>query len=224
HRLTGKPKYRQGLRQLLEWRYDAYTVRQKITFPPESVVPWDDELAFRCFLPLLSYCDDPRLRSIYLRSLARHWEVMRMQKIPFFNFIYGALTGNDCEVRQAVDHLRAWSLDTVSHGYRNSHRADLAVEPGYTPYAGGTRAISPREAACTWGSRSALNYDGGAEGRIITPPVGWLEDYWMGRFYGMIGPPTVEGPRGPAVGVAGQDGISAEPYDGPPRPPQLPRK
>ena len=31
-----------GLRQLLKWRYHTYTVRQKLTFPPDSVVPWDD--------------------------------------------------------------------------------------------------------------------------------------------------------------------------------------
>ena len=184
--LSGDPVFRKGLDQLLAWRYETYTVRQKLTFPPESVVPWDDELAFRCFHPLITYCDDPRLRSIYLRALERHWEVMRMQKIPFFNFSYGGLTGNDCEAEQAVQHLREWSLDTVSHSYRNSHRADLATEPGYTPYMGGTRAISPREQSCSWGSRPAIEYDGGSGGRTITPPVGWLEDYWMGRFYGMI--------------------------------------
>ena len=113
--LTGDPIFRKGLDQLLAWRYETYTVREKLTFPPENVVPWDDELAFRCFHPLITYCDDPRLRSIYLRALERHWEVMRMQKIPFFNFSYGGLTGNDCEAEQAVQHLREWSLDTVSH-------------------------------------------------------------------------------------------------------------
>ena len=152
--LTGDPVFRKGLDQLLAWRYETYTVRQKLTFPPESVVPWDDELAFRCFHPLITYCDDPRLRSIYLRALARHWEVMRMQKIPFFNFSYGGLTGNDCEAEQAVQHLREWSLDTVSHSFRNSHRADLATEPGYTPYMGGTRAISPREQRLQLGQSS----------------------------------------------------------------------
>jgi hypothetical protein len=220
-RLTGNPIYQQGLDQLLEWKYDSYTVREKLTFPPENVVPWDDELAFRCFHPLLSYCDDPRLRSIYLRALERHWEVMRMQKIPFFNFIYGGLTGNDCEAEEAVQHLREWSLDTVRHSYRNSHRSDLATEPGYTPYMGGTRAISPRELACTWGSRSSLGYDGGGSGRIVTPPVGWLEDYWMGRYYGMIEPPTTDDPQIITVPAGSSQSLGAAPYDGPPRPPQL---
>ena len=221
--MSGDPAFRKALGQLLAYRYDTYTVGEKLTFPPQSVVSWDDELAFRCFHPLLTYCDDPRLRSIYLRALARHWEVLRMQKIPFFNFSYGGLTGNDCEADEAVKHLREWSLDTVSHSYHNSHRADLAVEPGYTPYAGGTKAISPRELSCSWGSRPSIEYDGGRGGRIITPPVGWLEDYWMGRYYGMI--------AAPAKGTAAKTEIAAitfEPtgapqYSGPPRPPYKPK-
>ncbi len=127
--MTGDPFYERSLKQLLDWGYHTYTVREKVTFPPEDVVPWDDELAFRCFHPLLTYGDDPYLRSIYLRTLARHWEVLRLQKIPFFNFVYGGLTGNDCESRQAVAHLREWSLDTISHNFRNSHRGDLARSP-----------------------------------------------------------------------------------------------
>jgi hypothetical protein len=216
--LTGDPVFRKGLDQLLAWRYDTYTVREKLTFPPESVITWDDELAFRCFHPLLTYCDDPRLRSIYLRALARHWEALRMQKIPWFNFIYGGLTGNDCEAEQAVQHLREWSLDTVNHSYRNSHRSDLATEPGYTPYMGGTRAISPRELACTWGSRSAIEYDGGNGGRTATPPVGWLEDYWMGRYYGMIQAPTTHDPKLVEVPANSIQPWGAAPYNGPKRP------
>lgn len=212
--LTGDAKFEAGLKQLMQWRYHTYTVRQKLTFPPESIVPWDDELAFRCYYPLLRYTHDPELRSIYLRSLERSWEVQRMQQVPFFNFVYGSLTGNDCEVPQAVRHLREWSLDLVNHSYRNSHRTDLAPQRGYVPYAGGTRAISPRESTAMWESRSALEYDGGENGHGMTPPVGWLEDYWMGRYYGFIEKPEAEGrttaPTRPSKGAAA--------YQGPPRP------
>jgi hypothetical protein len=217
-KLTRDPIFRKGLDQLLAWRYETYTVREKLTFPPESVVPWDDELAFRCFHPLLTYVDDPRLRSIYLRALERHWEVMRMQKLPFFNFMYGGLTGNDCEVEEVVQHLREWSLNTTSHSYRNSHRADLAVEPGYTPYAGGTRAISPRELSCSWGSRPSIEFDGGSGGRKITPPVGWLEDYWMGRYYGMIEAPAKDALPQFELPANLLKMTGAAPYKGPPRP------
>jgi hypothetical protein len=193
-------------------------VRQKLTYPPEEVVPWDDELAFRCYYPLLRYATDPELRSIYLRSLDRHWEVMRMQQIPFFNFIYGALTGNDCEAPQAVQHLREWSLDLVNHSYHNSHRSDLTPRPGYVPYAGGTRAISPRESCAKWGSRAALEYDGGDGGHSVTPPIGWLEDYWMGRYYGFIEPPRTQAVELTTVQSRTLARKVAAPYNGPPRP------
>ncbi|MBA7592075.1 hypothetical protein ES708_34249 [subsurface metagenome] len=45
-----------------------------------------------------------------------------MENVPWFNFVYGALTGNDCELDQSVKHLREWTLDCVEHNYRNSHR------------------------------------------------------------------------------------------------------
>lgn len=220
YKLTGDPFFKEGLDQLLKWRYHTYTVRQKVAFPPESVVPWDDELAFRAIHPLLNYADDPYLRSIYLRALERHWEVLRMQKIPFFNFMYGGLTGNDCEEDVAAQHLREWSLDTIAHRYRNSHRADLAPEPGYVPYGGGTRAISPRESSSMWGSRSSIGYDGG-NGRGIEPPIGWLEDYWMGRYYGIIEAPTAKDRSVIDIERRPLRNIGAAPYDGPQRPKNL---
>ncbi len=217
--LTGNERYMDALDQLMEWDYHRFTVRQKHTFPPESVVPWDNELAFRTLHPMLRYTDDPDLRGIYLRSLGRHWEVLRMQKVPFFNFIYGALTGNDCEVPQAVQHLRDWNLDTVNHDYRNIHRDDLKhPEPGYVPYGGGTQGLSPRETTAMWGSRSAIQYNGGSGGRGITPAVGWLEDYWMGRYYGFITEPETDDAGLLTVDLDPANFEGAQPYPGPARP------
>lgn len=217
--LTGDSQFQEGLQQLLKWRYQYYTVRQKITFPPDQVATWDDELAFFCYHTLLRYAQDPELRSIYLRSLERSWEIQRIQQVPFFNFIYGALTGNDCEAPQAVQHLREWSLDLVNHSYRNSPRADLASQRGYVPYCGGTRAISPRETEAKWGSRPALQYDGGEDGKGVTPPIGWLMDYWMGRYYGFIEAPRSEDQQaGTAAASAPARHGSAALYAGPPRP------
>ncbi|NOZ40410.1 MAG: hypothetical protein GXP24_09310 [Planctomycetes bacterium] len=216
--LTGKPIYRDGLDQLFQLKYHTFTVREKLTFPPEDVVPWDDELAFRALHPLLTYCDDPYLRGIYLRALQRHWEVLRIQKVPFFNYMYGGLTGNDCEAAVSAQHLREWSLDTVSHSYHNSHRTNLGVEPGYTAYTWGTRAMSPREQDSMWESRFALNYDGGSNGNNVTPPVGWIEDYWMGRYYGMIEAPATQEKSLLTVTPSRGEPQGAKPYAGSPRP------
>jgi len=219
YKITGDEFFKEGLDQLIDWRYHTYSVRTKLTFPPSYMVPWDDELAFRTYHPILRYADDPYLRGIYMRALERHWEVMRMQKIPHFNFMYGALTGNDCEEEEAVQHLREWSLDLVGHSFTNSHRRDLGEpEPGYTPYARGTRAVSPREQEAMWGHRASVRLDGGSGGRNVTPPIGWLEDYWKGRYYGIIEAPETDDP----ALIQAPDHLEpqrfADEFDGPPRP------
>lgn len=216
--LTGDDRYQKGLDQLKQWHYQDYTVRQRTTFPPDQLAPWDDELAFFCYHPLLRFARDPDLRAIYLRSLERTWEILRRNQLPFFNFTYGALTGNDCEAPQAVKHLREWSLDLVNHSYRNSHRSDLAIPRGYAAYGGGTRAISPRESDSKWGDRSPLGYDGGEAGKAVTPPIGWLEDYWLGRYYGFIAAPS--GQEKTPLKVTARLGTTrvAAPYSSTPRP------
>jgi len=60
--------------------------------------------------------------------------------------------------------------------------------------------------------------DGGSGGRGATPPIGWLEDYWMGRYYGFIEAPSTKDPK-----LLRPDGLPklpkvAAPYAGPPRP------
>ena len=216
--VSGDPKFQAGLQQLLQWGYHTYTVRQKVTFPPDLVVPWDDELGFRTYYTLLRYATDPALRSIYLRSIDRSWEVKRMEHVPWFNFIYGAATGNDCEVDRAVKYLREFPLDLRSHSYHNSHRCDLAPEPGYVAYQGGTRGMSPRETQAMSGSKCALGYDGGGGGRTVTDPSSWLEDYWMGRYHGFIEAPTATDPALISVEPSTGRQLGAAPYDGPPRP------
>lgn len=114
-----------------------------------------------------------------------------MEQIPWFNFTYAAHTGNDAELEQAVQHLREWTLDCIEHNYVNSHRDDLFVEAGYTSYEGGVKAISPREKSVTRGSRRAIVLDGGVNGKRVMEPLGFIRDYWMGRYYGFIEAPDV---------------------------------
>ncbi|MBI4559423.1 MAG: hypothetical protein HY706_17690 [Candidatus Hydrogenedentes bacterium] len=215
---TGDAKYEQGFQQLLDWGYHTYTVSQKQTFPPENIVTWDDELAFRTYHTLLRYTDNPYLRSIYLRSLGRSWEVKRMEHVPWFNFIYGAITGNECEADRAAQFLREYPLDLISYRYTNSVRCDLGPEPGYVPYGGGTRAMSPRETDAKSGSMSTLGYDGGGGGHSVTDPSGWLEAYWMGRYHGFIQAPTVTDPALTTVEPSSSQKMGAIPFDGPARP------
>ena len=53
--------------------------------------------------------------------------------------------------------------------------------------------------------------------RFAAQASGWLDAYWMGRYYGIILPPKTEDPS--LLGVEERDlNLGAEPYQGPPRP------
>ncbi len=166
----------------------------------------------------MRYTDDPVLRSIYLRSLERTFEVKRMEHIGWFNFAYGAITGNDCEAEKAVINLREWTLNCIEFNYRNSFRDDLFPEPGYVPYGGGTKAMSPRETSVKRGSQSALAYDGGVNGHRVMEPTSFLREYWMGRYHGLIEAPSTTEKDLISVDHNENEKAGAKPYDGPARP------
>lgn len=215
--VSGDEKYMKGYQQLVDWGYLNNVLKQKNTFPPASLAPWDDNLANEAYATVLRYTTDPNLRSFYLRSIERFYEIKRMEHIPWFNFTYGAYTNNDFDNDQCVKHLRAWTLDCTEHNFRNSHRDDLFVEEDYTSYEGGLKAISPRESAVTRGSRRAIVLDGGAGGRRVMEPTGFLRDYWMGRYYGFIEAPATMDKSLLTVQPRNID-FGAAPYKGPDRP------
>jgi hypothetical protein len=214
--ITGDAKFEEGLAELIGRDYHREVIRQKL-LEPGYVFHSDDRLAFYAYYPLLQYETDPYLRSHYRRSLARSFEIERIEHIPWFNFIYGATTGNDCETAEAVKHLREWPLDLVSYDWNNTYRTDLLTPAGYIPYAGGGRPYSPRSRGPIRWTDSSMELKGGKGGQVVVDPSGWLDAYWMGRYYGMILAPTTEESRLlNYTEVIGRDG--AAPYDGPPMP------
>ena len=215
---TGEQKFKDGYSQLIKWGYPANTLRQKNTFPPETIAPWDDDLAFMSYYTLLRYAKDPVLRSVYLRSLERTWEVKRPDHLPWFNFTYGALTGNDCELEQSMKFFREWALDCHENSYSNSHRDDLFMEPGYTSYDGSVKTLSPREAFSDGSSRRVNEQDSNRAGKRVKDPSGFLRDYWMGRYYGFIKAPETSDPKLTKVEPRTGQKFGAEPYTGPARP------
>ncbi len=216
--LTDDSKVHSAYQELIRLGYPAHTVRQRNTFPPEAVLHFLDELGLWSYANLLKYETDPDLRSTYRRSLERSWELVRIEQNPWFNFIYGSLTGNDCETGPAVAHLREWPLDLVGWSFRNSHRADLRTPPGYQALKAGIRTFSPRETGPMRWDHWAMEADGGSGGRDVIEPSAWLLAYWMGRYHGFIGAPSeVERNTTKAHPLVVPTG-GAKPYSGPARP------
>lgn len=216
--LTGEPKFAAAYRELVALGYPAYTLRARNTFPPESVLHFLDELAFWSYWNLLRYEQDPGLRALYRRGYERSYEVVRVEQNAWFNFLYGALTGNDCEPVQSINHLRGWPLDLRVWSYRNSHRADLRTPPGYVALKGGTKTFPPRETEPLRLDHWLMQADGGAGGNDVVEPSGWLLGYWLGRYHGFIAAPTVTDPQLLTVEHTHGRELGAKPYAGPERP------
>jgi hypothetical protein len=216
--LTEDSKFTAAYSRLVGLGYPGKTLRQRAVFPPDNVANFEDQLAFWVYWNLLRRETDPVLKSVYRRSFERTWEVIRAEQQPWFNFIYGALTGNACEAGQAVRHLREWPLDLVNYSYQNSHRADLRPPAGYTVVKAATRAFSPREREPIRWDAWTMQADGGSDGRDVVEPSGWLLAYWMGRYHGFIAAPTVH--LRPEIDIQVHRGVrkGAEPYHGPERP------
>ncbi len=215
HKITGNQRYLDAYNELIGKGYADEVIHQKHAGKGFAVNHSDDRLAFYNYHTLLQVEDDPALRGIYRRSLERSWEIERIEQVPWFNFIYGALTGNDCETAQAVGHLREWPLDLVRHPYDHSHRRDIHPPRGTLPYSDVEKALSPRETnPGRWTRGQGQLQEGGGE---VVDPAGWLDAYWMGRYYGMIAPPQTEDPALLSVPRRGLQ-LGAPPYNGPAMP------
>ncbi|MFO1501325.1 MAG: hypothetical protein U1G07_23540 [Verrucomicrobiota bacterium] len=220
--ICGDAKFSQAYQKLVELGYPSFTLRQRQVFPPENIAHFEDELALWSYWNLVRLEKEPQLRSLYRRSLDRTWEIVRVEQNPWFNFVYGALTGNDCEAAAAVTHLRDWPLDLRTWSYQNSHRTDLRTPTGYSTLKGGIRALPPRETEPLRWDHWTMQLDGGSGGRDVVEPGGWLEAYWIGRYYQFIAPPGLTDQGTFTVEAGRKAGPGAKPYDGPARPRNLP--
>ena len=215
--VTGDQQYEDGFKALLNLGYHRYTVRQRLVFPPEDIAPWDDNLAFMCYYTLLRYTNDPELRSIFLRSLERSYEFKRPEHVAWYNFVYGAITGNDCEADLAAQYLRDFPMDLRGMPYKNSHRSDVKLLMSREPYVAGIKALSPRETQAKNGARWVMPLDGGS-GKQVSAPADWLQDYWIGRYHGIILAPSTNDPSLTTVKPLSGPPIGAKPFPGPARP------
>ncbi len=216
--VTGEERFRSAYQELVSLGYPQFTLRARNTFPPESVLHFLDELAFWSWWNLLRYEQDPELRALYRRGYERSYEVVRVEQNPWFNFLYGTLTGHDAEPEASVEHLRAWPLDLRIWSYQNSHRSDLRTPPGYVALKGGTRTFPPRETEPLRWDRWLMQADGGAGGNEVVEPGAWLLAYWMGRYHGFLAAPTETDPALLTVTHSLNHEMGAKPYAGPPRP------
>ena len=188
YHICGHERYLEAARGLIEdHHYALNTINQKI-MPPGEINHSDDELAFVCYYPLLTYETDPGLRQLYLLSFERSWRFERPERNPLWNLMYGALTGNPCDVEAAVQTLAELPLDLCNWPIRNSVRNDIEVAPRSGRFGEVESKLPVRADELPAGRWNANPYrlDGGGDGSSEEDGAHYLLPYWLGRYHGLI--------------------------------------
>lgn len=93
--ITGDPKYDEVAAKLRdEHDYHINAMHGKEFFPPENVVPWDNNLCLMSMLGLINYEKDPELLIMYRMSLENSWLHISKQKNAFWDALYAAMAGH----------------------------------------------------------------------------------------------------------------------------------
>jgi hypothetical protein len=184
HRIVEDPRYERAYHELIKrHHYAINTLEAKVP----GGVSHDDQLLFLSYYPLLELEHEPGLRTLLISSLKRTWELERVEGNPLWNFIYGACTGDPCDVEVAVESLREMPLDFIQWKTRNSHRADLRFY-SRLEQQGIQQLVAPlpwTERALHKWDKNPYELDGGSDLTEGDPTI-WLLPYWMGRHHQLI--------------------------------------
>jgi len=189
YHLTRNERYRRAHDELVrEHGYALNAVLQKILIPGE-VNHSDDELAFLCYYPALLYERDPDVRALLLASIERSWRIEQPERNPFFNYVYGAVTGRPCDVEASARTLREYPMEIRDWRMENSHRADVVIDTssGRFDEAQGTRVLPYSERCFLKWNGNPYRLDSGGDGLSEDDGAAFLFPYWMGRYYGYLG-------------------------------------
>jgi hypothetical protein len=91
YHVTGDQKYLETAKTLRnKHHYHINAMQSKMFFPPEDVVPWDNNLCLMSMYGLLNYETDPELIMMYRESLENSWLHISKQKSAFWNILFAA--------------------------------------------------------------------------------------------------------------------------------------
>ena len=100
--VTGDHKYAETAHMLMDkHQYHINAMLSKAFFPPDDVVPWDNNLCLMSFYGLMKYEKDPELLMMYRESLEFAWLHISKQNNALWNIIYAALADHFNEVVQS---------------------------------------------------------------------------------------------------------------------------
>lgn len=196
YHLTGEKRYNDAYEDLIQnHHYLLNVLNYRRNNPWWKLNHSDDELAYLAYYPLMLLERDPARRQILTQSLAKTWEpslteqTIKAEASPFYNFSYGALTGNPCDVESALVTLQDWPLEQTEWAMVNSTRMDvtLRIAPGGGRNRMETdRVLSPAERRVSRWNACYWEADNGGNGTGADDPGAWLLGYWLGVYHGYL--------------------------------------
>jgi streptogramin lyase len=190
YHVSGKTRYQNEYLKLLNEHNYAGNVRHAKTTNPTWRTHIDDELLALAYPCLLIHEDDPKLRHLYCESLDHWYAAVKADCSPFFEFIYGACSGQTPQLEISAAYLRDASLDLIRWTVDNSRREDIRIArmPEWENLQT-NRLLPPSERGVIRWDENPWKAVQGDGGNTESDGVWWLLPYWMGRYYGYINPP-----------------------------------
>lgn len=207
HHVTGDAKFAETARMLREnHAYHINAAYGRWVFPPDHVVPWDNNLAFLSYYGLLKYERDPELLRTYRASLDRNWLFVSRQNDPFFNVVYAAMLPYPDQpvaegvypdfataLRKAADTLRGTPPLLLGWEMNNSHRLDVTLDPtprqrpayGWSTVTGEALPIEERSHIRINSDHFDLDHSQGG-GTCEYEGTFYLLPYYMGLYHGFL--------------------------------------
>lgn len=212
YHVTGDEKYNRVFDMLVSKHHYAMNCMQ-YKVEDAHLAHIDDQLDFTNIYPLIMYCDCEQQKEIFKMGLTHHFDYERIERSPYFNIVYGALTENYCDIENAAKSLSEMNLDLVRWPIFNSHRKDLVWDTEQEAAGCPNQLKHPVEYSarvlvhydgnqfvCDSGAEEFVNIDtktvnrtatlpgtAGANGTRTAMPYIYLLPYWMGRFHGLLG-------------------------------------
>lgn len=191
YHITGDERYQREARRLIEDYGYAELARRPKTYGRSERTHIDDSLMYQAAPGLLRYENDPELAAIYREGYTWAYRTVDDEMNPLYNFMFGMLTGDDCDLEGSVFFLRDHPLDLRQWRIDNSTREDIELvrRPMLSPLQL-DRMLPPSERGVMRWDKNPWTYVSGdfndPEGRLESSGVFWLLPYWMGRYAGFI--------------------------------------
>lgn len=213
YHITGDKRYEDAFKYLIRDKHFAMNLMQyKIL--DGHLLHIDDNHDFLMISLLMRYVEDPKLRSVFAMGLTHHWDDEKAEHNAFFNFVYGACTGEQCDIETSIDELADYPMDQVLWTLYNSWRdLDWDMRPTevgmipqlYHPLPAHERRINScdsnrfiadsgiaGEAECLFTKSddptafTMFPGTGDDHGMYLMACTNYTHPYWFARYYGLI--------------------------------------